>query len=197
MKVALLALAAVVAGCGGSGPQSSDRVAPTSVATVTTRTLSETTPVSGKLGYAGGYTVLGGLSGSITALPAVGQVIRNGQTLYRVDDAPVVLLYGSTPAYRALAEGATGTDVAQLNHDLVALGYASRADLDPAWDEFNWATRVGVEQLQDHLGRATRPACSRLGRIGVPADRRARDRRCGPPRRPGGRAGAERDLDRA
>ena len=152
MKVALLALAAVVAGCGGSGPQSSDRVAPTSVATVTTRTLTETTPVSGKLGYAGGYTVLGGLSGSITALPAVGQVIRNGQTIYRVDDAPVTLLYGSTPAYRALAEGVTGTDVWQLNRDLVALGYASRADLDPSLDEFNWATRVGVEQLQHHLG---------------------------------------------
>ena len=50
--------------------------------------------------------------------------------MYRVDEAPVVLLYGATPAYRALAEGtgaadAAGTDVAQLNHDLVALGYVS------------------------------------------------------------------------
>jgi hypothetical protein len=152
MKVALLALAAVVAGCGGSGPRSSDRVAHTSLATVTTRSLSETTPVSGKLGYAGDYTVLGGLSGKVTALPTVGQVIRNGQALYRVDDAPVTLLYGSTPAYRALAEGVTGKDVRQLNRDLVALGYASRAELDPSLDEFNWATRVGVEQLQHHLG---------------------------------------------
>jgi len=152
MKVAVLALAALVAGCCGTPARSSDRVAPTSVATVTTRTLSETTPVSGTLGYAGGYTVLGGLSGKITALPAAGQVIRNGQTIYRVDDAPVTLLYGSTPAYRALAEGVTGTDVWQLNRDLVALGYASRADLDPSLDEFNWATRVGVEQLQHHLG---------------------------------------------
>ena len=83
-------------------------------------------------------------------------VIGKGQVLYRADQAPVVLLYGSIPAYRALAEGATaadcGADVAQLNHDLVSLGYLRRSDVDSAWDEFNWATRVGVERLQEHLG---------------------------------------------
>jgi multidrug efflux pump subunit AcrA (membrane-fusion protein) len=152
MKLALLALAALAAGCGGTPARSSAGVAPTSLATVSRRTLSETTPVSGTLGYAGGYTALGGLSGKVTALPAVGQVIRDGQVLYRVDDAPVVLLYGFTPAYRALAEGASGKDVWQLNRDLVALGYASRADLDPGSDEYGWATRVGVDRLQDHLG---------------------------------------------
>lgn len=152
MKVAVLALAALAVGCGGTPARSSDRVAPTSVATVTTRTLSETTPVGGTLGYAGGYTVLGGLSGRITALPAAGQVIRNGQTIYRVDDAPVVLAYGSTPAYRALAEGVTGKDVRELNRDLVALGYGSQAELDPSSDAFGWATRLGVERLQEHLG---------------------------------------------
>jgi hypothetical protein len=77
--------------------------------------------------------------------------------LYWVDDTPVVLLYGSTAAYRRLAEGAaaadvTGKDVRQLNRDLVALGYASRADLDPSSDEFGWATKAGVEKLQEHLG---------------------------------------------
>ena len=59
MKVAVLALAALAVGCGGTPARSSDRVAPMSVATVTTRTLSETTPVSGTPGYAGGYTGLG------------------------------------------------------------------------------------------------------------------------------------------
>ena len=56
------------------------------------------------------------------------------------------------PAYRALAEGATGADVAQLNHDLVALGYLTRSEVDSAWDEFGWATMAGVEKLQRHLG---------------------------------------------
>jgi hypothetical protein len=68
-----------------------------------------------------------------------------------------VLLYGATPAYRTLAEGATaadlaGADVAELNQALVALGYASRANLDPSSDEFSWATKAGVEKLQAHLG---------------------------------------------
>ncbi len=42
--------------------------------------------------------------------------------------------------------------MAQLNHDLVALGYVDQADVDSAWDEFNWATKAGVEKLQNHLG---------------------------------------------
>ena len=73
MKVAVLALAALAAGCGGTPARSSDRVAPTSLATVTTRTLSETTPVSGTLGYAGGYTVLGGRAGRSPRCPRRGR----------------------------------------------------------------------------------------------------------------------------
>ena len=134
-----------------------DNNAATSLATVTRRSLAATTPVNGTLGYAASYTVLGQLPGTITWLPAVGQVIRRGQVLYRVDGYPVVLLYGATPAYRTLEEGAsaadvTGTDVAQLNHDLVALGYVDSSDVDAAWNEFNWATKAGIENLQDHLG---------------------------------------------
>ena len=69
----------------------------------------------------------------------------------------MVLLHGSTPEYRVLAEGATaaavsGKDVAQLNHDLVALGYVRRADVGSAWGDFGWATKAGVEKLQRHLG---------------------------------------------
>jgi len=145
----------VDAGGGQPGPGANGPV--TSLARVTRRSLSETTQFNGTLGYAGSYTVLGRAPGTVTWLPAVGRVIRQGQVLYRVDEAPVVLLYGSTPAYRVLAEGATAadvtrTDVAQLNHDLVALGYVDSADVDSGWDEFTWATKAGVEKLQSHLG---------------------------------------------
>jgi Putative peptidoglycan binding domain len=134
-----------------------DNATATSTATVTRGSLSQTTPVSGTLGYAGAYTVLGQSHGTITWLPVAGQVIGQGQVLYRVDGYPVVLLYGSAPAYRTLAEGAaaadvTGQDVAQVNHDLVALGYVDSSDVDSAWDEFGWATKAGVEKLQEHLG---------------------------------------------
>jgi hypothetical protein len=136
---------------------SNDNGAATSLATVTRQSLSQTTQVNGTLGYAGSYTVLGQASGTVTWLPAVGQVIRRGQVLYWVDGTPVVLLYGSTPAYRALAEGATaadmsGKDVAELNHNLVALGYAQKSDVDSDWNEFHWATKAGVKKLQKHLG---------------------------------------------
>ena len=72
--------------------------------------------------------------------------------LYRVNDSPVVLLYGSTPAYRTLSAGATGPDVAELNADLVALGYATRAQLSPTSASFGSATTTAVEKLQAALG---------------------------------------------
>ena len=86
--------------------------------------LSSQTQVSATLGYAGSYSVVNQAQGTVTSLPAVGQVVTQGQVLYQVSGAPVVLLYGSTPAYRALSEGMTGADVDELNADLVALGYA-------------------------------------------------------------------------
>jgi hypothetical protein len=146
----------VSAGSGGDN-RSSGNGSATSLASVTRQSLSTRTQFNATLGYAGSYAVLGQVAGTMTWLPKVGAVIGNGQVLYRVDLAPVVLLYGPTPAFRTLAEGATaadvaGADVAQLNHDLVALGYVDAADVDSAWDEFNWATRSGVEELQDHLG---------------------------------------------
>ena len=135
---------------GSAGPDANGSA--TSLATVTRRSLSETTQFNGTLGYAGSYTVVAAAHGTVTWLPKVGRVVRQGQVVYRVDEAPVVLLYGRTPAYRPVAEGTTGADVAQLNHDLVALGDVDPADVETAWDEFSWATQAGVETLQQRLG---------------------------------------------
>ena len=98
------------------------------------------------------YSVINHASGIYTRLPAAGQVISQGQALYRVNDSPVVLLDGSTPAYRSLSAGATGADVAELNTDLVALGYASSAQLIPTSAVFGWATITALEKLQAALG---------------------------------------------
>jgi len=66
---------------------------PTSTATVTRRSLSSQTPVDATLGYAGRYRVAGQGGGTITWLPAAGQVVRQGQVLYRADNGtPVFLL---------------------------------------------------------------------------------------------------------
>jgi hypothetical protein len=89
-----------------------------------------------------------------TALPAVGQVVAQGDALYSVDGAAVVLLFGATPAWRTLASGDTGPDVAQLNADLVALGDATSQQLNPASDVFGGATAAAVKKLQAGLGTA-------------------------------------------
>jgi Putative peptidoglycan binding domain len=126
---------------------------PTALYTVTRQPLSSQTQVSATLGYAGSYNVTGQGGGTITSLPSVGQVIRQGEVLYRVDNGtPVFLLYGSVPMWRTLSEGLTGWDARQLNGDLVALGYASRSDLDPDSDYFGVQTAEALELLQAHLG---------------------------------------------
>jgi multidrug efflux pump subunit AcrA (membrane-fusion protein) len=129
--------------------------------------IAATTPVSATLGYAGSYTVSGQGIGTLTWLPQAGRVISQGQTLYRIDDgSPVVLLYGSVPAWRTLDEGETGADVAQLNHDLVQLGYASRADIaGPGWNYYSWATAAGVQLLEEHLGVSAPPGSLSLGQM--------------------------------
>ena len=133
-----------------------DSADPPGLQTVTRQNLSEQTQVSATLGYAGSYSVVNQAQGTVTSLPTVGQVVSQGQVLYEVNGAPVVLLYGNTPAYRSLSEGTstmvTGTDVAELNADLVALGYVTSAEMPPDTDEFTYWTKVGVEKLQGALG---------------------------------------------
>ncbi len=129
--------------------------------------IAATTPVGGTLGYAGSWTVTGHGGGTLTWLPRAGRVIRQGHALYRVDNgSPVVLLYGRVPDWRALAEGVRGADVAQLNHDLVNLGYADRADIAGlGWDYYSWETRYAVQQLEEHLGVSSPPGSLSWGRV--------------------------------
>jgi hypothetical protein len=139
-------------------------LAPPATQPVTRQNLSSQTPVNATLGYAGLYTVLGH-SGTLTWLPSPGQVVKQGQVLYKTDNgSPVVLLYGSVPAWRALDPGTTGTDVSQLNHDLMALGDAISSQLSAAgWDYFSPATQAGVQKLQAALGTPHPPGSLSLG----------------------------------
>jgi len=151
----------------GSPGSASESAPPPATAPVTRRDLSETTTVNATLGYAGSYTVRGQGSGTLTWLPSAGQVIRQGQVLYRVDNGtPVVLLYGSVPDWRAMSEGDTGADVTQLNHDLVNLGYANSGDISAlGWDYYSWETTYGVEQLQSAAGISSPSGSLSLGSV--------------------------------
>lgn len=150
-------------GSSGSG----QGTPPPATKAVVREDLSSQTAVNATLGYAQVYAVLGHGSGTLTWLPSAGQVIRQGQVLYRVDNGdPVVLLYGSVPAWRTLDEGLTGSDVAQLNHDLVALGYASRSEIAAlGWDYYSWETAYGVQRLQSALGIAYPSGALSLGSV--------------------------------
>ena len=125
----------------------------TSTAPVMRQSLTSQILVSATVGAAGSYSVVNQAQGTLTWLPSAGRVVRQGRTLYRVSGSPVMLLYGSVPAYRTLSAGLTGQDVAELNHDLVALGYAASADVAPlGWHYFSWETGYALEKLQEHLG---------------------------------------------
>lgn len=130
---------------------------PVSTASVERRTLSAVVSEGGILTYrarsdGSPYSVINHRRGTYTKLPAPGQVISPGRALYRVNDRPVVLLRGLTPAYRTLSAGASGPDVAELNADLAALGYAASAALRPKPAFFGPATTAAVEKLQAVLG---------------------------------------------
>ena len=151
------------AASSGAGQQG----APPATGAVTRQGLSATTPMTATLGYAGTYPVTGQGGGTLTWLPSPGQVVGQGQALYRTGNgSPVLLLYGGVPDWRALDEGVTGQDVAQLNHDLVALGYASRADVVAlGWDYYSWETAQAVQKLEGHLGVSSPPGSLSLGQV--------------------------------
>lgn len=96
-----------------ASPGTGQGAAPPATQAVMRQDLSSTTPVNATLGYAHSYTVTGKGRGTLTWLPSAGQVIRQGQALYKTaNDSPAVLLYGTIPAWRTLDEGTIGAAIA-------------------------------------------------------------------------------------
>lgn len=86
-----------------------------------------------------------GQSSTFTALPSIGQIVSRGQSLYEIGGQPVLLLYGSVAPTRAFIAGMSpGSDVAELNANLQALGYGQGL----AGDEFTAATADAIRALQ-------------------------------------------------
>jgi len=131
---------------------------------VTRRTLSESSTVDGTLGYGTALELYDRLAGTFTWLPSVGAVIGRGGTLWRIDDLPVVLMYGSVPAYRALKRGVSdGPDVIELNRNLIDLGFDPYGAItDDA--SFGEATAAAVKRWQKAEG-LTETGEVELGRV--------------------------------
>ncbi len=149
VTVALLAAAALVLLLGGAGGGDSAAAGATATGRVERRTLAERVTATGTIGYAGETTVLARLAGTVTALPAVGDVVRRGDPLYAIAGEPVTLMYGTVPAYRSLADGVSeGRDVEQLERNLAVLGYRP-GTVD---EDFTYATAEAVRAWQEGLG---------------------------------------------
>jgi hypothetical protein len=122
---------------------------PPGTATVTSTTLTSTEKVSGTLGYGTSNTVLRSGPGTVTWLPAAGDVVTRGKAMYAVDDHPVSTLYGTVPPYRTLESGVSGRDVHEFEENLKALGYTGFT-VD---DDFTSATATAVRKWHKDLGR--------------------------------------------
>ncbi len=170
----LLVVVALVVGVllstRSSSTKRSGGVPVTGTAMVTRRDLVETDTESGTISYANPQTVYDRLSGTVTRLPSIGQLITPGQPLYEVDGQPVILMNGTTPAYRDLsASDSHGKDILQLNRNLVKL----RFDPDGIVIDDDWqpATTAGVEALQASL-QETETGSVSLGQVVfLPGDR--------------------------
>ena len=144
----------------GADANSGDRSATTATATVTRQKLVEESSATGELGFGDDTVIASRAAGTLTALPTPGAVIERGGQLYRVDDLPVVLLYGPIPAYRDLTPGSTGTDVKQFEQNLFDLGYRGFT-VDEAYSS---ATTRAVKAWQKALG-LPRTGVVELGRV--------------------------------
>ncbi|MEU4219625.1 peptidoglycan-binding protein [Actinoplanes sp. NPDC026623] len=141
------AAAAVVAGLPDAQSEAEASVPPRTAA-VQKETLVDTQDADGTLGYGDTTAHACRLSGTVTWLAAAESTVRRGKPLYRVDDDPVVLLYGALPAYRTLSPGDTGRDVKEFEKNLWALGYRGFT-VDRTYSS---ATASAVRDWQDDLG---------------------------------------------
>jgi peptidoglycan hydrolase-like protein with peptidoglycan-binding domain len=144
-------------GLGGRGTDAPPaRTGPASTVEVARETLVDTVTLTGTLNFGGAVPLASAATGTVTWLPDPGTVVARGEAVLRVDDQPVVLLYGALPMYRDLTEGLRGNDVRQLETNLAALGFGLTVD-----DTYSGVTSAAVREWQRRLGR------TQTGSIGI------------------------------
>lgn len=107
------------------------------------------------------------IEGTVTTIAAEGSILGQGDTLFTVDGEPIALLFGDIPQYRSLASGAEGTDVEQLQANLVALG--SLAEDGYTAGTFEDATVEALTSWQSSIG-ATPDGVLNIGDVAFSSD---------------------------
>ncbi|HSO04430.1 MAG TPA: peptidoglycan-binding protein, partial [Candidatus Limnocylindrales bacterium] len=149
--VLLLALGAIQAGRVWSSGASEAAPAPDAelpTAQIQRGTLTASEDRDGTITFADSSVLRADVAGRVTWLPKPGRVIERGRSLARIDERPMIAMYGPIPAYRALAIGSTGRDVEQLEANLTALGYTGFT-VD---ETFTTATAAAVASWQSDVG---------------------------------------------
>ncbi|MDP9240110.1 MAG: peptidoglycan-binding protein [Actinomycetota bacterium] len=120
----VLAGAGIYWAVGGSGSAGATPAAQVTSVAVSRTDLIQTVSYDGTLAYSGTRDLQARSPGTVTAVPSAGATLTQGKTMYRIDEQPLVLMYGALPMYRTLRPGvADGADVRQLETALKALGY--------------------------------------------------------------------------
>jgi membrane fusion protein, multidrug efflux system len=144
---AVVALVVLAWASPGDEPTANPALPPATAA-VTRTTLLETKTVPGTLGYGDPVAVNAPSTGTLTWIAPVGSTVRRGEPLFRVDQRPVIVLYGSLPLYRPLRDGVRGADVRELERNLSDLGYDGLT-VDATYTS---ATAAAVRSLQADVG---------------------------------------------
>ena len=153
LAAAIVGSVATIAVWGGSSAPAAPKPPPVTTATVVRTTLTDSVLMAGTLGYAPTDPVVNRLTGTYTQLPSVGTLVSARQVLYRVDNLPVVLMTGGTPAWRPFAAGMTdGPDVAELQATLIGLGDATGL-FSTASGHFDALTVDAIERWQRAEGQ--------------------------------------------
>ncbi len=121
-----------------------------------TRDLVEFTTLSGTLNFSDIVNVNASGGGVVTDVITDGTSLNQGDTIYRVNDQPIVLLYGNAALFRNFGNGDTGDDVLLLEQNLASLGF--NVDSDGSSTDFivdgtfTATTADALARFQDSVG---------------------------------------------
>ncbi len=135
----------------GQSPEERPAPIPAATATVVRTDIVLTVEIDGVLGFGDTTPLPSPAKGTVTWLPELGSTIGFGEALFKLDEQPVILFEGDTPAFRALQTGISdGPDVLQLEQALTAVGVADETTLTVD-DDFTSATSRAIKRWQELL----------------------------------------------
>ena len=115
---------------------------------VTPRSFDDARQVDTSAVLADAWSALSPSSGVLRRFDCtVGGQVASGTAPVMIDDRPVVMLHTDTPLWRGLARGDKGSDVTDLQNELIRLGYDLSVD-----GMYGASTAVAVGQLWTSVG---------------------------------------------